>query len=287
MSSIIHIIAGPTASGKSARAIELAQAENGVIINCDSIQLYDGLPILTAKPSEEDKGQAPHKLYGTLHPNDICSAGHWCEIVKPLIEETLAAGQNPIITGGTGLYIKALMQGLSPIPDIPDDIKQAAIEKQKQLGNPAFHEELQKHDPVMAERLHPSNTARLVRAWEVLEATEKSLAEWQELDRLAPPEDWNFDLEIISPAREELYRRCNDRFIQMLEIGALEEVEDFSKKLDGAEVDSHVPLVKALGFNHLREYQRGNMSKEDAITLSQGETRRYAKRQVTWFRNQL
>ncbi len=287
MNKTVHIIAGPTASGKSARALELAQQKNGVIINCDSIQLYEGLPILTAKPSEDDKAKAPHKLYGALHPNDICSAGNWCEIVKPLIEETLTADQTPIITGGTGLYIKALMQGLSPIPDIPEDIRQATIKKQKQLGNPAFHAELQKRDPVMAERLHPSNTARLVRAWEVLEATGKSLAEWQELDRISPPAHWNFELEIIMPEREDLYRRCNDRFVQMLKIGALEEVEAFSKKLESGEVDSHVPLAKALGFNHLREYQRGNISKEDAITLSQGETRRYAKRQVTWFRNQM
>ncbi len=283
----IHIIAGPTASGKSARAIELAQQKDGVIINCDSVQLYDGLPLLTAQPTEEDKGKVPHRLYGALHPNDICSAGNWCEIVKPVIEEVLESGQSPIITGGTGLYIKALMEGLSPIPDIPENIRQTAIQKQKELGNPAFHAELEKRDPVMAQRLHPSNTARLVRAWEVLEATGKSLSEWQAQDKEAPPENWNFEVEIIMPEREELYKRCNDRFIQMLEMGALEEVAALGQKVENGEVESHVPLTKALGFNHLREYQHGNISKDEAITASQGETRRYAKRQVTWFRNQL
>ncbi|HBR69125.1 MAG TPA: tRNA (adenosine(37)-N6)-dimethylallyltransferase MiaA [Rhodospirillaceae bacterium] len=283
----IRIVAGPTASGKSARALELAGAENGVVINCDSMQLYDGLPILTAQPSEEDKAKAPHLLYGALHPGDMCSAGDWCKLVRPLIEKTLQEGRTPIIVGGTGLYIKALMEGLSPIPEIPEEIRQAAEALQRELGNPAFHAALGKRDPVMAQRLHPSNTQRLVRAWEVLEHTGRSLAEWQSLDKVAPPAHWNFEVEIIMPEREELYRRCDARFLKMMDMGVLDEVKDFSGKLESGEIPADAPLTKALGFTHLRRYLAGDITQGEAIALSQLDTRRYAKRQVTWFRNQL
>ena len=200
---VIHVIGGPTASGKSAHALDLAAKHDGVIINADSMQVYDGLHILTAQPTEEDQAQVPHKLYGTLHPNESCSAGNWREMVEPLIHETLNNGKTPIIVGGSGLYIKALVDGLSPMPDIPQDIRDAAGEKQKELGNPAFHEALKERDPVMAARLDPFNTARLIRAWEVLEATGQSLAEWQEMPRLSPPEDWEFHVTLVMP--ESLY----------------------------------------------------------------------------------
>jgi len=285
--STVYVIAGPTASGKSARAIEMAQKLGGVVINCDSVQLYDGLPTLTAQPSYEDMEKVPHLLYGALHPNAICSAGDWCKMVRSIIEETLAAEQTPIVTGGTGLYIKALMEGLSPIPDIPEDVRLAARQKQRELGNPAFHEALKYRDSAMAERLHSSNTARIVRAWEVLEHTGRSLADWQKEEKDAPPAHWHFEVEVIMPEREELYRRCNERFVKMLEAGALEEVEDFGKKVEKGEVESHVPLTKALGFLKLWQYLKVEISREEAITLAQGETRRYAKRQVTWFRHQL
>lgn len=282
----IHIICGPTASGKSARAIELAQEKNGVIINCDSVQIYEGLPILAAQPSTEEFEKAPHKLYAHLHPNDVCSAGHWREMVEPLIEETLENGQTPIICGGSGLYIKALMKGLSPMPDIPDDIRDHAIQMQKEWDAPTLHAELQKRDPVMAERLDPNNKARLVRAWEVLEATGKSLSEWQKLDRLAPPAHWQFDVEVIIPEREELYRRCNERFFVMLDQGALAEAEAFNARIESGDVTDGTPASKALGFKQLQSYIKGEMSKEDAIERAQAETRHYAKRQTTWFRNQ-
>ncbi len=284
---VIHIIAGPTASGKSARALELAQETGGVIINCDSMQIYDGLRLLTAQPPDEDLSQAQHLLYSHLHPNDTCSAGTWREMVEPIIHELLEQGKTPIIVGGTGLYIKALTHGLSPMPDIPQEIRAAAVAKQTELGNPAFHEMLAKHDPIMAGRFHPFHTARLVRAWEVLEATGKSLAQWQKLPLLSPPDNWEFDIEIIIPERKMQHQRCNDRFLRMMDNGILDEVEEFSKRIESGEVRDNVALVKALGYRPLLSYINGEISKDEAIEQSQAKTRQYAKQQVTWFKNQI
>lgn len=284
---IIHIICGPTASGKSARALEYAKSCDGVIINCDSLQIYDGLRTLTAQPADEDYDEIPHMLYAHLHPNDACSAGTWREIVQPLIQETVREGKTPIIVGGSGLYIKALTDGLSPMPDVPQDIRDQAVALQKELGNPAFYEALKKRDPIMAERFHPFHTARLVRAWEVLEATGMSLSEWQKKDRLTPPDDWHFKIETIIPPRPLLHERCNTRFLKMMDNGILDEVEQFSKRIESGEVRPNVPLVKALGYAQLLSYIKGEISKEDAITQAQAKTRQYAKQQVTWFRNQI
>ena len=283
----IHIIAGPTASGKSARAIEQCEALDGVIINCDSMQIYDGLQTLTAQPPAEDLARAPHMLYSHIHPNDTCSAGNWREIVEPIIHDVLKQGKAPIIVGGSGLYIRALTDGLSPMPDVPQKIRDVAVKKQEDLGNPAFHAELKKRDPVMAERFHPFHTARLVRAWEVLEATGKSLAEWQTLERSAPPEEWDFQIEVIIPERPVQHQRCNDRFLWMMDNGILDEVEHFSKRIESGEVRENVALVKSLGYRPLLSYIKGEISKDDAITQSQARTRQYAKQQVTWFRNQI
>ncbi len=288
---IIHIIAGPTASGKSARAIDFSLSKpygkECVIINCDSMQIYDGLHILTAQPSPQDLEKVPHKLYSTLHPNDACSAGNWREMVEPIIYEVLAEDKVPVIVGGSGLYIKALMHGLSPIPDIPDEVRIRTVNMQKELGNPRFHAELAKRDPVMADRFHPYHTARLVRAWEVLEATGKSLAQWQQEKRIAPPDNWEFKVEIIIPERSVLHQRCNDRFLQMIENGVLEEVEKFGQRIEKAEVRGDIPLVKALGFRQLLSYIKGEIDMQTAIDKAQAKTRQYAKQQVTWFRNQI
>jgi len=287
MSISIFIIAGPTASGKSARAMEVARETNGVIINCDSQQIYDGLPILSAQPSAEDKAEIPHRLYAELHPNDVCSAGNWREIVEPIIQETIKNGQTPVICGGTGLYIKALIDGLSPMPDIPDEVRNAVVAKHEELGAEEFYAELKSRDPIMATRFHVNHKARIIRAMEVLEATGQSLAEWQDLPRIPPPAEWNFKIEKILPDRKTLYERCNERFDWMLENGALEEVEAFNALLQSGKVNDGVPLTKALGFKELRLYLNGEISKEEATETAKTATRRYAKRQVTWFRNQL
>jgi len=267
--------------------MEVARETNGVIINCDSQQIYDGLPILSAQPSAEDKAEIPHRLYAELHPNDVCSAGNWREIVEPIIQETIKNGQTPVICGGTGLYIKALIDGLSPMPDIPDEVRNAVVAKHEELGAEEFYAELKSRDPIMATRFHVNHKARIIRAMEVLEATGQSLAEWQDLPRIPPPAEWNFKIEKILPDRKTLYERCNERFDWMLENGALEEVEAFNALLQSGKVNDGVPLTKALGFKELRLYLNGEISKEEATETAKTATRRYAKRQVTWFRNQL
>lgn len=283
----IYIIGGPTASGKSAHALRLADKHDGVIINADSMQVYDGLHTLTAHPSEEDKAAHPHLMYGALHPNAPCSAGNWREMVEPIITKTLADGKAPIIVGGSGLYINSLLYGLSPIIDIPDEIRQATNAKQAEMGNPAFHAALAQRDPVMAARLDPFNKARLIRAWEVLEATGKSLSEFQNLPLIAPPDDWQFDITLVMPQREVLYDRCNTRFEWMLDNGALDEVTAFNKQIKNGDISERALLRNALGVKPLTAYLRGDIALAEAKKLSQGETRRYAKRQDTWFRNQI
>lgn len=283
----IYIVGGPTASGKSARALELATALDGVIINCDSMQIYDGMPVLCAQPDVRDLESAPHLLYGHLHPNEVCSAGNYRELVEPVIHKVLAQGKTPIICGGTGLYIRALTDGLSPMPDIPDDVRARVVAHYEDVGAEVFYDELMARDPVMAQRFHVNHKARIIRAMEVLEATGKSLAEWQELDRLAPPTDWNFEVEVVMPERDILYQRCNERFLWMLENGAWEEVEAFAARVECGEVTDGVPMTKALGYKPLLACLRGEMSKKEAITQGQTDTRRYAKRQSTWFRNQI
>ena len=283
----IHIIAGPTASGKSAKALEIARTQNGIIINCDSLQVYDGLHILTAHPSKEEQEEIPHRLYGTLHPNKVCSAGNWREMVEPIINEVIKNGQTPIICGGTGLYIKALTDGLSPMPDIPDEIRNEVVARYEAIGAEEFYKELETRAPIMAARFHVNHKARIIRAMEVLEATGKSLAEWQELPSTPPPENWEFQLHKVLPDREVLYDRCNKRFDWMLDNGALDEVEVFDKRLQSGEVNDGVPLCKALGFKELRSYMNCEISREEAVERSQTLTRQYAKRQMTWLRNQL
>ena len=268
-------------------AMQLARKHNGVIINCDSLQIYDALPILTAQPSDEEKTEIPHRLYAALHPNKVCSAGNWREMAEPIIHEVIENGQTPIICGGTGLYIKALIDGLSPMPDIPEEIRAQVVAEYEEIGPEEFYKKLQSRDPVMAERFHVNHKARIIRAMEVLEATGKSLAEWQELDRIPPPEHWDFKITKVLPDRETLYDRCNIRFEKMLDMGALNEVRDFDAKLKSGEVDEGVPVCKALGFKQLRAHLNNEMPLDEAITSAQTVTRNYAKRQITWFRNQL
>lgn len=283
----VYVIAGPTASGKSARALEVASRVNGVVINADSMQVYDALPLLTAQPSPEDTAHIPHRLYGVIDPLTSYSAGNWRERAMVEIKEVISHGQTPIITGGSGLYIKALMEGFSPIPDIPPEIRQNAIDLQVQLGNPGFHAKLSARDPVMAERFHPFHTARLVRAWEVIEATGKSLAEWQKLPKEKPPAEWSFDVEVIMPDRDLLNARCDARFDAMMENGVLDEVEHFSRRLHPADIPPQALINRALGLQPLLSYLRGDMTRDDAVSQAKLETRQYAKRQMTWFRHQI
>lgn len=283
----ITIICGPTASGKSALAVALAREENGVIINADALQIYNALPVLTAQPSAEDKAAVPHRLYGALDVSRKCSAQQWRDLAEGEIRQALAEGRHPVVTGGTGLYLKALLAGLAAIPDIPATIRQDTVALQEKLGNPAFHAALQRRDPVMAARLNPNDTQRLIRAYEVVAATGKSLAEWQETPRQAPPPDWRFRVLIVRPPRAELHRRCDLRFDLMLEQGALEEVGELGARIDRGELAEDAPITHALGFPELRAFLRGALSREEAVFRAKAQTRQYVKRQDTWFRNQI
>jgi tRNA dimethylallyltransferase len=278
----VLVIGGPTASGKSGLALAAAAALSGVVINGDAMQVYDGLPLLTAQPAAADVTLAPHRLYGVLPPTEVCSAARWRDMALAEIEKALAENKFPIIVGGTGFYLKTLLKGISPIPDIPHEFRHRISLLQKEMGNPRFHAELAKRDPVMASRLHPFNTQRLIRAWEVLEATGKSLAEWQALPPVPPPANLRFLMVTLLPPREKLYAACNGRFAQMLDHGALEEAKKFKEQNlpDAA-------LSKALGYPELAAHLDGRTTLEEAITAAQQSTRHYAKRQVTWFRHQI
>ncbi len=284
---VIKVIAGPTASGKSALAIETARGCDGVIINADALQVYDALPLLTARPRDADLQAAPHMLYGVIPPTEICSATRWTEMAVTAIKKTLSEGRTPMLVGGTGLYLRTLMEGLSPVPDVPAEIRALMVERQQSMGNPAFHTAFAGHDPVMAARLHPNDTQRLIRAWEVLEATGESLATWQAQPPQPPVPEWTYDVLILDPPRDVLYDRCNRRFLVMMAQGALEETQAYDAQMSRGEVLDAGGVTQALGFWPLRAHLHGQMSREDAITLAQTDTRQYAKRQVTWLKNQV
>lgn len=283
----VHIIAGPTAGGKTARAIERAREYDGVIINADSMQIYDALPVLTAQPSAAEKQQVPHRLFSVMHPAETCSAQLWREMAVDEIHKAHNAGHHPIVTGGTGFYLKALLEGFSPVPDIAPGIRAEGTALQERLGNPAFHGHLATLDPVMASRLNPNDTQRLIRAWEVLKGTGKSLAYWQSLPPTGAPEGLSFTIETVLPPRDVLYDRCNRRFDMMMDNGALAEIEALSNAIASGAVPPDASITHALGFRPLRACLQGEMKREDAIEQAKQETRHYAKRQMTWIRNQL
>lgn len=278
------MIGGPTASGKSGLALALAQKYGGVVINADSMQVYDGLPQLTAQPDNRDKDIVPHRLYGALPPDKACNAASWRALALDEIAAAGAKGLVPVIVGGTGLYINTLMRGLSPMPEVPAHVRAAVAEEMVRLGNDGFHAQLNARDPVMASRLHPGNTQRLIRAMEVLTHTGRSLSYFQSLPPEPPPAHLRFVLLTLLPPRDILYARCDGRFVQMMQEGVLHEVETFPRPQEGT---APWPLHKALGYPELRAYLDGHMTRDEAVSAAQQSTRNYAKRQMTWFRNQM
>lgn len=279
----ILIIAGPTASGKSGLALAAADKYDGVIINCDSMQVYRELRLITARPSEADEAKAPHKLYGVIPASEACSAGIWREMAVPEIEACWQAGKLPIITGGTGLYIKALVEGLSEIPEVPVEIREEVTARRDDIGAEAFHQELSEFDPISAARLSPGDRQRMIRAYEVYLGTERSLTDWHKDAPTTPPLKAHYQSVIFEPPREELYAKCEARFDWMIENGALDEVA----ALRDLKLDPSLPAMKALGVPELIAYLKGEMSLEEATLAAKQATRRYAKRQMTWFRNQI
>ena len=277
----ILIICGPTASGKSALALDVARQFNGLIINADSMQIYRQLRILTSRPTTIEETQIPHRLFGIADLNDVFSAGRWRDLAVREIEQAHIDGILPIICGGTGLYIKALMEGLSYIPPIPDKLREQIRLKIHKFGNGSAYRELMQRDPKTAARLNPGDTQRIARALEVIEASGRSISEWQQIDAKRVSNDWQFWIILLAPERKELNSCIEIRFLKMLELGALDEVasiKDFSGDL---------PLLKAIGVNELQNYLNGNLRLSEAIEQVQTATRKLAKRQTTWFKNQI
>ncbi len=284
------LIAGPTASGKSALALRLAEAlapkGGGAVVNADSMQLYRELPILTARPGVIDLARAPHHLYGFRAVDEPCSAGEWAVLAAKTIDEICARGQLPILVGGTGLYFRALTEGIAPIPDIDPEIRATARQEMAEIGPQAFHVRLAAVDAVMAARLRPSDPQRLLRAWEVLHSTGLSLAEWQE--KPAPPLFSGQMLHVaLLPERDELYARCDARLEDMLLAGVLREVAAFEEMAQARALDQSLPLFRAVGLAPLRGLLYGALQPDEALQQAKTATRNYAKRQLTWIRNQM
>lgn len=274
------LIAGPTASGKSAAALALASRLRGTIINADSMQVYRELSVLTARPTPEEEAASPHRLYGTVAATEPYSVGHWLDDATRAIGGAGADGRVPVVIGGTGLYFKALLEGLAPIPDVPLEIRKVWREQSAQLGPEALHRELAERDPAMAARLRSSDPQRIVRALEVIDATGVSLAEWQGAPAalfLAPEAVLKL---VIAPEREAVYAKIDARFERMIELGAVEEV----RALIAQRLDPGLPAMRAHGVRELAAYLAGGASLDEAASKAKTETRRYAKRQMTWAR---
>lgn len=277
------LIAGPTASGKSALALELALATGGIVINADSMQVYRDLRIITARPTHGEEARAPHRLYGHVDAAVNFSAGAWVADAAKALDEAKADGRLPIFTGGTGLYFKALTAGLSVVPPIPAELREAVRARLERNGAEALHAELARRDPRAAERLNLRDRARIVRALEVVEATGRSLLDWHREGQPPLLPKGSFRAVFLAPEREELYARIDARFDAMLGAGALGEVE----RLAARHLDPLLPAMKAHGVPALIRHLRGELSLEQAATIGRADTRHYAKRQFTWFRHQL
>jgi tRNA dimethylallyltransferase len=277
MAPRIWLIAGPTASGKSALALRLAEQIGGEIVNADALQLYRDLSVLSARPSAEEAARAPHHLFGVADAADGWSVGRWLVAATQALADIAGPA---VVVGGTGLYFKALTQGLASIPPVSADVRASVAAQYDTYGEPAFRELLSRVDPAAAQRIAAGDRQRLCRAREVFEATGKALSDWQSQSAGALGEGWN--AVALEPPREALYARCDARLTAMMEQGALEEVQ----ALMARGLSPALPAMKAVGVRELAAHLVGDLSLEDAIAAAQQETRRYAKRQMTWLRNQ-
>lgn len=273
------IIAGPTASGKSALALDAARRLNGAIINADSMQVYRELRILTARPTPEEEASAPHLLYGVRSAAEAGSAAWWREAALAAMQQTHAAGFLPILCGGTGLHFSALAQGLADIPDPGADAREEARTLLRELGPAALHARLAAADPETAARLQPHDSQRIARAWEVLRGTGRGLAAWHA--QRARPAPWRFSAILLDPPRAELRAAIASRFAAMLKQGALDEV----RSLLALRLDPSLPAMRAHGVPELSAYLRGEISLEEASRRAELVTGQYTKRQATWFRH--
>jgi tRNA dimethylallyltransferase len=277
------LIAGPTASGKSALALALADRLGGTIVNADSMQVYGDLRVITARPSVEEEARAPHRLYGHVDASEIYSTGRWLSDAAAAISAITAAGRLPIVVGGTGLYFKALTTGLAAVPAIPADIRDHVRGRLESEGVGALYAELINRDPQTAARLMPLDRARIARALEVVLATGRSLSDWHKEGLPAPLDPAHAAKIFVTSDRKELVARIERRFSEMLKQGALEEV----RALAARQLNPLLPAMKAHGVPWLIRHLRGELSLDEAAEGSIMDTRRYAKRQLTWFRGQM
>jgi tRNA dimethylallyltransferase len=274
------LIAGPTASGKSRAALELAEAIGGVIVNADSMQVYREPRILTARPSDAEMARVPHLLYGHVPARELYSAGRYQSDAGHALAEVRKAGRIPIFVGGTGLYFKALTEGLSEMPEVPAGVRAGMRAKLEDIGNRAFHAELARRDPEMAAQLKEGDSQRMLRAFEVLEASGRSLLFWQRNEGKPVLDGLTLARFVLEVPREELRKRIERRFRAMLGAGAMEEA------LALADLDPALPAAKVIGRRELLALHDGALTRDAAIERAVIATRQYAKRQETWFRNQ-
>jgi tRNA dimethylallyltransferase len=284
----IIIVAGPTASGKSALALSIAEKNakqniNSVIINADSQQMYRELRVLTARPTEEEEARFPHRLYGAMGAAEPCSVGQWLVFAKMEIDWALSQGVQPIVVGGTGLYIKALMQGIADMPMIAPEVRAQAMADYDAMGKDAFIARLREIDPTFFERLKVYDRQRLIRAYEVWLGSGKSLSWWHQRGAIPPYSSETFTVHTVSMPRDELYARCDARVLAMVEQGAVEEVQS----LIALNLSETLPVMKSVGVPEFSAYINGKICLDQAISKCQQVTRNYAKRQMTWIRNQL
>jgi len=282
MTRRIWLIAGPTASGKSALALKLACETGAEIVNADSMQLYADLAVLSARPSAQEQAQAPHHLFGTVDAADGWSVGRWVRAAVPILDDIAARGRTAIVVGGTGLYFSALTQGLAEIPQVPAEVRRQAQADYDAMGESSFRDRLGAYDTAAALRIAPGDRQRLVRAWEVFAATDTPLSDWQASGQPAlAPGTWR--AVALEPPRAALYARCDARFEAMIAAGALDEV----RALAARGLDPALPALKAVGMRELSAHLLGEMPLDEAVPAAQRETRRYAKRQTTWMRGRM
>jgi tRNA dimethylallyltransferase len=274
----LALIAGPTASGKSGLALALAERSGGVIVNADSAQVYRDLPILSAAPTAEERARAEHRLYGFLDGAKACSAADWAERARTEIADIHSQERLPILAGGTGLYLRTLLDGIAPVPPIDPQVRKEVREASVDTNR----ERLIELDPDAAERLKPADQTRIARALEVILSTGQSLAEWQRYREGGIGHDVDLLPLILLPPRDWLYARCDERFARMVKQGAIEEV----KALLERKLDPDLPVMRGIGVRELADYLAVEASLDEAIAAGQQATRRYAKRQYTWFAHQ-
>ena len=274
----VALIAGPTASGKSALALALAERAGGVIINADSAQVYRDLQLLSAAPSAEEHARAEHRLYGVLDGAQPCSAADWAAMARQEIERARSGGKLPILAGGTGLYLRTLLDGIAPVPPIDAEVR-------REVRNAPVEENrarLQELDRQAAARLNARDSARIARALEVVLSTGRTLDQWQQRREGGIGDEIALRPLILLPPRDWLYQRCDRRFARMVEQGAVEEVTALLER----ELNPNLTVMRAIGVGEIAAWLRGEMSREQAIAAGQHATRRYAKRQYTWFAHQ-